>query len=93
MENVRQVIVPIVLNCFCEKIFYLYVSFYIPFSIKIVSQNTLILHGLSEKLVTRLFPTVSFMKTASSFFRNAPTLALSLSLSLLLFACFPFFLF
>jgi hypothetical protein len=35
MENVRQVIVPIVPQAFHEKIFYLYVSFLSP-SIKIV---------------------------------------------------------
>jgi len=78
MGNVRQVIIPIVAKCICENIFYLYVSFlshfsiifylYVSFlshfSIKIVSQKMVILSGLSQKLVTGFFPTVSFMTDA-----------------------------
>jgi len=34
MENVRQVVVPIVPQTFCEKMFYLYVSFLSPLPLK-----------------------------------------------------------
>jgi hypothetical protein len=92
MENVQQVVIPIVAKCIRENIFYLYVSFLSYFSIKIVSQKMVILSGLSQKLVTGFFPNGQFYnRRQDPSFRNAPTLALSLSLSLLLFACFPFF--
>jgi hypothetical protein len=94
MENVRQVVAPIVAKRILENIFYLYVSFLSPFSIKIVSQKMVILFSLSQKLVSGFFPMVSFYdRHQDPSFRNAPTLALSLSLSLSLFAYFPFFLF
>jgi hypothetical protein len=92
MENVRQVVVPIVAEGIHENIFYLYVSFLSHFSIKIVSQKMVILSGLSQKLVTGFFPNSQFYdRRQVPSFRNAPTLAHSLSLSLSLFACFPFF--
>jgi hypothetical protein len=78
MENVRQVVVPIV----CEKIFYPYVSFLSPLAIKIVSQKLFILHGLSQKQVTGFFPTVSFMMDAKFFFpQRSHTCTLSFSVS------------
>jgi hypothetical protein len=83
MENVQQVVVPIVAKCFCEKIFYLYVSFLSHFSIKIVSQKMVILSGLSQKLVTGFFPNGQFYdRRQVPSFDNAPTLAHSLSVSL-----------
>ncbi len=86
MENVRQVVVPIVAKCIRENIFYLYVSFLSHFSIKIVSQKMLILSGLSQKLVTGFFPTVSFMTDAkfllSAMLPHSHTLFLCLSLCL-----------
>jgi hypothetical protein len=94
MENVRQVVAPIVAKRICENIFYLYVSFLSHFSIKIVSQKMVILSSLSQKLVSGVFPNSQFYdRRQDPSFRNAPTLALSLYLSLPLFACFPFFLF
>ncbi len=73
-------------NCpqmFCEKIFYLYVSFLSLFTIKIVSQKLVILHGLSQKLVTGFFPTVSFMTDTKSFFlQRSHTRTFSFSVSL-----------
>ncbi len=85
MENVRQVDCP---QMFCEKIFYLYVSFLSLFTIKIVSQKLVILHGLSQKLVTGFFPTVSFMTDAKSFFpqrSHTRTFSFSVSLAVCLF--------
>jgi hypothetical protein len=64
MENVRQVIVPIVAKCIHENTFYLCVSFLSLFRIKIVSQKMVILSGLSQKLVTGFFPIISFMTDA-----------------------------
>ena len=89
MENVRQVVVPIVAKCICENIFYLYVSFLSHFFIKIVSQKMVILSSLSPKLVTGFFPMVSFMTDAKICLSAMLPHSLSLSLSLL--ACFPFF--
>ncbi len=76
-------------NCpqtFCEKIFYLYVSFLSLSSIKIVSQKLAILHGLSQKLVTGFFPTVSFMTDAKFL---PATLPHSHTLFLCLSRCLP----
>jgi hypothetical protein len=91
MENVRQVITPIVTKRIRENIFYLYVSFLSHFSIKIVSQKMVILSSLSQKLVSGFFPTVSFMTDAKILLSAMLPHSHSLSLSLLLFACFPFF--
>ncbi len=88
MENVRQVIAPIVAKRILENILNLYVS---HFPIKIVSQKMVILSSLSQKLVSGFFPTVSFMTDAKILL--TATLPHSLSLSLLLFAYFPFFTF
>jgi hypothetical protein len=55
MENVQQVIVPIVAKRILENIFNLYVSFVSHFSIKIVSQKMVILSSLSPKLVCGFF--------------------------------------
>jgi hypothetical protein len=77
-------------NCpqtFCEKIFYLYVSFLSLFTIKIVSQKLVILHGLSQKLVTGFFPMVSFMTDAEFLF--SATLPHSHILFLCLSRCLP----
>jgi hypothetical protein len=83
MENVQQVVVPIVTKCIRENIFYLYVSFQSHFSIKIVSQKMVILSILSQKLVTGFFPTVSFMTDAkillSAMLPHSHTLFLCLS--------------
>ncbi len=64
MENVRQVVAPIVAKRILENIFYLYVSFLSHFSIKIVSQKMVILSSLSKKLISGFFPMVSFMTVA-----------------------------
>ncbi len=80
-------------NCpqtFCEKIFYLYVSFLSLFAIKIVSQKLVILHGLSQKLVTGFFPTQQSVlwQTPSSFFlqcSHTHTFSFSVSLAVCLF--------
>ncbi len=78
-------------NCpqtFYEKIFYLYVSFLSLSTIKIVSQKLVILHGLSQKLVTGFLPTVSFMTDAESFFpqcSHTRTLSFSVTLAVCLF--------
>jgi hypothetical protein len=77
-------------NCrqmFCEKIFYLYVSFLSHFSIKIVSQKLVNLHSLSQKLVTGFFPMVSFMTDAK--FLLSTTLPHLHSLFLCLSRCLP----
>jgi hypothetical protein len=92
MENARQVVVPIVTKCFCAKIFYLYVSFLSHFSIKIVFPE----NGNPFWLITKtghwVFPNGQFYDRRQVLsFHNAPTLAHTLSLSLSLFACFPFF--
>ncbi len=83
MENVRQVIAPIVAKGIHENIFYLYVSFLSHFSIKIVSQKMVILSSLSQKLVTGFFPMVSFMTDAkillSAMLPHSHTLFLHLS--------------
>jgi len=81
MENVRQVIAPIVTKRILENIFYLYVSFLSHFSIKIVSQKMVILSSLSQKLVSEFFPMVSFMTDAKIL------LSASLSHSHSLFLC------
>jgi hypothetical protein len=92
MENVRQVIAPIVAKHIIENIFNLYVSFPSHFSIKIVSQKMVILSSLSQKLVSGFFPNGQFYhRRQDPSFHKAPTLALTLSLSLSLFAYFPFF--
>jgi hypothetical protein len=87
MGNVRQVIIPIVAKCICENIFYLYVSFLTHFSIKIVSQKMVILSGLSQKLVTGFFPTLSFTTDAKLLL--PATLPHSHTLFLCLSRCLP----
>ncbi len=83
MENVRQIIAPIVTKRIPENIFNLYVSFLSHFSIKIVSQKMVILSTLSQKLVSGFFPTVSFMTDAmillSAMLPHSHTLFLCLS--------------
>ncbi len=64
MENVRQVVVPIVAKCIRDNLFYLYVSFLSHFSIKIVSQKMVILSSLSQKLASGFFPNGQFMTDA-----------------------------
>jgi hypothetical protein len=82
MENVRQVVAPIVAKRILENIFYLYVSFLSHFFIKIVSQKMAILSSLSQKLVSGFFPNGQFYdRRQDPSFRNAPTLTLSLSVS------------
>ena len=83
MENVRQVIAPIVAKRILENIHNLYVSFLSNFPIKIVSQKMVILSSLSQKLVSGFFPTVSFMTYAeillSAMLPHSHTLFLCLS--------------
>ncbi len=83
MENVRQIIAPIVAKRISENIFYLYVSFLSHVSIKIVSQKMVILSSLSQKLVNGFFPMVSFMTDAkillSAMLPHSHTLFLCLS--------------
>ncbi len=84
MENVQQVIAPIVAKRISENIFYLYLSFLSHISIKIVSQKMVILSSLSQKLVSGFFPMVSFMKDAKILLSQC-----SHSLSLSLSRCLP----
>ncbi len=70
MENVGQVVAPIVAKSILENIFNLYVSFLSHFSIKIVSQKMVILSSLSQKLVSgfsqkSFFPQCSHTRTRS----------------------------
>ncbi len=87
MENVRQVVAPIVAKRIPENIFYLYVSFQPHFSIKIVSQKMVILSSLSQKLVSGFFPMVSFMTDAKILL--SAMLPHSHSLFLCLSRCLP----
>ncbi len=87
MQNVRQVIAPIVTKGIRGNIFYLYVSFLSHFSIEIVSQKMVILSSLSQKLVTGFFPTVSFMTDAKILL--SATLPHSHTLFLRLSCCLP----
>ncbi len=87
MENVRQVVAPIVAKRILENIFYLYVSFLSHFSIKIVSQKMVILYSLSPKLVSGFFPSVSFMTDAKILL--SAMLPHSHSLFLCLSPCLP----
>ena len=87
MDNVRQVIAPIVAKRILKNIFYLYVSFLSHFSIKIVSQKMVILSSLSQKLVSGVFPTGSFMTDAKILL--SATLPHSHSLFLCLSRCLP----
>ncbi len=87
MENVRQVVVPIVAKCIHENICYLYVSFLSHFSIKIVCRKMVILSSLSQKLVTGFFPLVNFMTDAKILL--SATLPHSHTLFLCLSHCLP----
>ncbi len=87
MENVWQVVAPIVAKRILENIFYLYVSFLSHFSIKIVSQKMVILSSLSQKLVSGFFPTDSFMTDAKILL--SATLPHSHSSFLCLSCCLP----
>ncbi len=87
MENVQQVITPIVAKHIHENIFYIYVNFLSHFSIKIVSQKMVILSSLSQKLVSGFFPTVSFMTDAKILL--SATLPHLHSLFLFLSCCLP----
>ncbi len=73
------------------KMFNLYVSFLSHSSIKIVSQKKVILLTLSQNLPVGFSNGQFYDGRQRPSFCNAHTLAHSLSPSLSLFACFPFF--
>jgi len=73
------------------KMLNLYVSFLSHSSIQIVSQKKVILPSLSQNWSVGFSKGQFYDRCQRPSFCNAYTLALTLSLSLSLFACFPFF--